>query len=525
MSASFQRTRRLTFSLLVLTLFSLCHQRAPAQQPAPAQPNPEPAPAQPNPDLERRVRDLEEIIRRMEAERNGNAQPAPAPVQPATPGTVEQGSNTASGPAPERPIYPLEREPATPEGAAAAGTDKKPLAGWDDGFFMRSADNKFYLRITGQIQADHRAYIDDIDYTDIDTFFLRRARFGIEANMFQYYEFRFLPDFGQGQAVIQDGYLNVHYVDDFQVEAGKFKQPFSYEQLIQDRFVPTLERSIFDQLVPARDVGLMIHGQKLLGDRLDYAVSVSNGEINGSGDTNDIKDFAGRIAVRPLNDERLWPVFRGLQLGISGTTGKEEEPVNPNTLKTPAGVRFFQFNSTVRADGLRNRYSPEVSYFYGPLGFAAQYFRQDQVLEPSFTGPTSRFLVDVPFKGWYVLATCLLTGEERTTYSQAITPKRNFDPFHPLYDWGAWEVVARVSRLRLGDDVFAPGPTRLADPTLYTLGVTEFTFGFNWYFNRYVRTQFNWEHAKFDSPVRLGPGPAGLLGHQDTLMTRFQIIF
>src|SRR5207248_8959874 len=105
---------------------------------------------------------------------------------------------------------------------------------------------------------------------DIDTFLVRRARLGIESTVLEHFEFRMLPDFGQGQTRIQDAYLNVHYVDAFQVEAGKFKQPFSYEQLIQDRFVPTLERSLIDQLVPARDEGLMIHGRKLLGDRLDY---------------------------------------------------------------------------------------------------------------------------------------------------------------------------------------------------------------------------------------------------------------
>jgi hypothetical protein len=37
--------------------------------------------------------------------------------------------------------------------------------------------------------------------------------------------------------------------------------------------------------------------------------------------------------------------------------------------------------------------------------------------------------------------------------------------------------------------------------------------------------QFNWEHAWFDDPVRLGPGPQGLLKHQDSLLTRFQVIF
>jgi len=414
------------------------------------------------------------------------------------------------------------------------------LAGWDEkeGFFLRSEDKKFSLRLTGQIQGDYRAFLDGRDYTDVDTFLVRRARLGIEANMFSYYEFRLLPDFSNaqapgapGQTRIQDAYLNIHYWDAFQVEIGKFKQPFSYEQLIQDRFVPTLERSIFDQLVPARDEGLMIHGQKLFNNRLDYAVSVSNGESNGDFDTDKRKDVNARLAIRPFSDAEAWPILHGLQFGVAGTAGVEVEPIAITTLRTPATVTWFQFNSGVRADGERTRWSPEVVYFWGPLGFAAQYFHQDQRLRPVFTGAGSQFLVDVPAEGFYILGTLLLTGEERTTYSQAISPLRPFDPSHPCLCNGAWELVGRVSRLRLGEEVFQRLPTgkttsiTLADSTRFTAGATEFTLGFNWYLNRWVRMQFNWEHAWFDDPVRLGPGPGGLLRHQDSLLTRLQVIF
>src|SRR5207237_3447919 len=185
---------------------------------------------------------------------------------------------------------------------------------------VQSEDENFILRLTGQLQADFRGYVDNRDTTDITTFLVRRARLGIEATMLKYYEFRLLPDFAptgaQGISRVQDAYMNVHSWDCFQIEAGKFKQPFSYEQLIQDRFVPTMERSLIDQLVPARDEGVMIHGQKLLEDKLDYAVAVSNGAINGDFDTNKQKDLAGRLAIRPLNFPGWWPVLRGLQLGI-----------------------------------------------------------------------------------------------------------------------------------------------------------------------------------------------------------------
>jgi len=516
------RFRPLIFSLflgtIVLFAGKLC-----AQTPVPPQSG----------DLDQRVHELEDTVRRLQAERSSLATVAP---------------QQASGSQQTNDSFSQTQVPSQGENASADAnflpdkekSDSGILAGWDDkrGFYLRSPDNRFTLRLTGQIQADYRAFLDGTDYTDIDSFLVRRARLGIEANMFTYYEFRLLPDFSNRQSptssastVIQDAYLNVHYWDAFQIEAGKFKQPFSYEQLIQDRFVPTMERSLIDQLVPQRDEGIMIHGQKLFGDRFDYGLSVSNGEINGDYDTNKLKDFNWRVAVRPFNDPDAWPVLHGLQIGMAGTTGVEQEPVNPSQLRTPATVLWFQFNPGVRADGLRNRWSPELVYFNGPLGFASQYYHEDQEFRPVFAGPGSQFRVDVPFDGFYFMATYLLTGEERTTYSAPVVPERPYELLHPFAGPGAWELVGRVSRLVMGDDVFQPfrvGPgttLRLANPTLWSPGATEMTLGFNWYLNAWVRMQFNWEHAWFDDPVRLGPGPQGLLKHQDSLLTRFQVIF
>jgi phosphate-selective porin OprO/OprP len=517
--------------------------------------------------LEKRIHDLEETVRHLQAQKEKPAaggpesgeqqKPANSSAIPAAHEQEKQNvAASATAPAGSSSATP----PGATEAALATGLQQKPeesgaeegrtvsleavglksvLAGWTEknGFFLRSEDDRFHLRITGQIQADYRAFLDGTDYTDIDTFLVRRARLGIEADMFKYYEFRLLPDFSNAQTPgnpaqerIQDAYLNVHYWNAFQVEAGKFKQPFSYEQLIQDRFVPTVERSLIDQLVPARDEGVMIHGYNLFYGRFDYQVAVSNGEINGDEDTNELKDLVARVVVRPFNQTDWWLV-KGLQLGMGVTTGHEQEPIMPNQLRTPATVLWFTFNSTVRADGLRNRWSPEVVYFNGPLGLAAQYFRQDQKMSPIFAGPGSQYDISVPFEGFYVLATYLLTGEERTTYSAPVVPNHPFDPCHPVMCAGAWELVARVSHLTVGDDVFVPLATgkktflTLADPTRSSLGATEMTLGFNWYLNAWVRVQFNWEHAWFEDPVRLGPGLSGYLKHQDSLLSRLQVIF
>jgi phosphate-selective porin OprO/OprP len=430
------------------------------------------------------------------------------------------------------------------------------LAGFDDGIFLRSADGKYNVRITGQLQSDYRAFLDGHDQVDVDSFLVRRARLGIEADMLKYYEFRLLPDFSnkQGatpstvnpllppttataQTVILDAYINVHYWDAFQIEAGKFKQPFSYEQLIQDRFVPTLERSLIDQVVPSRDPGVMVHGQKLLGNRLDYYLAVCNGGINTDYDTNDQKDFVWRVVVRPFNSDGFWPILRGLQIGMDGTTGLQREAQTPQVLRTPATIPWLAFNNGVLDDGVRNRWSPEVAYFYGPLGLAAQYFRMDEDMRSAPGGnPLIGVPVHVPFEGGYVLATLLLTGETRTTYSQPITPLHDFDPCSPWSCRGAWELVARYSRLDVSNIIFAPGVRNLATLTSATVltgnpggqsthAASELTLGFNWYLNKWVRMQFNYERSWYDTPIRLGVTRGGLLTHDDALLSRFQLIF
>lgn len=469
-------------------------------------------------DLERRVKELENIIQ-------GKTTTLPLL-------TAKPAADNASPPI-IRPMddNALPTPPTVQPAEEIAAPIKAPaqFAGWDDGFYLKSADRAYILRITGQLQADYRAYGDHNDTKDIDTFLVRRARLGIEATVFDYYEFRLLPDFGQGKAVIQDSYVNVHYVDWLQLEAGKFKEPVSYEQLIQDRFVPTLERSIIDQLVPARDIGLMVHGQKLFGDRFDYAVGIFNGGINGGSspstngdfDTNNGFDFAARVAFRPFNSDLFFEPLRMLQFGISGTFGNEKELFVPNTLRTPGNVPWLQFNPTVAAGGTRTRYTPEIAYFYGPLGFATQYLHEMQEMRPSLN---SKNVLAVPMDGYYFLATLLLTGETRTTYSAPIKPLRPYDPCHPFVSPGAWELVARLSHLGLESEIFNVGADQLANPKLYSNRATELTLGFNWYLNPWVRMQFNWEHSWFGDRVTLGP-PSVRMNAQDAFLTRFQVIF
>src|SRR5262249_51418978 len=154
------------------------------------------------------------------------------------------------------------------------------------------------------------------------------------------------------------------------------------------------------------------------------------------------------------------PVVHRLQFGVSGGWGLQEEVMNPSLLRTPAGVPWFRFFAntttsdtatpivvaTAQANGGPWRRARELSYFFRGLGFATQYYDEEQEIS-RVTSTTTQTVTGttvnpprtttvlgpgrmVPFQGFYVLATYLLTGEERTEYSQAIEPLR---PFHPCY--------------------------------------------------------------------------------------------
>ncbi|HEV8001053.1 MAG TPA: porin, partial [Planctomycetaceae bacterium] len=471
------------------------------------------APTQPLADstnLEQRVRELEAALRQIQSQSDSHgAVPVSATLQ--DPGQVGAfPSDNAVPPGPPPAYNPLGPEGTTNQLFPTKEISSGPFAGWrTNGLFIESADRDFSFKLTGQIQADYREFLRSKDRTDIDTFLIRRARFGLEATVFKYFDFRLLPDFGNGTTIEQDAYLNIHYWNEVQFEVGRFKQPISYEQLIQDRYVPTLERSIIDQLVPARDIGAMVHGEDLFNGKFDYAASISNGEINGNfTDSNNHKDVDGRVALRPFNDPDNWEALRYIGVGVSGGFGIEQEAMSPNILRTPDTVPYLVFNAAARADGLRTRLCPEFDYFWGPFGFLAEYYEQHQDIRASATGAGAHFLEDVPFRGYMFLSTLFLTGEKRTTYSQQIFPVHNFDPCHPISCPGAWELVGRFSSLDVGDIVYSPGAAALANPATTANVASEYTFGFNWYFNGYVRMQFNYEHDMFNRSVLLGTSVA-----------------
>src|SRR5262249_9043082 len=151
--------------------------------------------------------------------------------------------------------------------ALAAKLKETPVvtASGKDGFGFKSADNSFQLKVGGLIQADSRFYTegDRAVVGGSSTFLLRKVRPVFQGTVYKYFDFRLMPDFGNGQALVQDAYLDFTYLPVAKLRFGKFKPPVGLERLQLDAENLFIERALPTDLVPNRDVGVEVLGENL----------------------------------------------------------------------------------------------------------------------------------------------------------------------------------------------------------------------------------------------------------------------
>src|SRR5262249_26107145 len=104
-----------------------------------------------------------------------------------------------------------------------------------DGFSLSSADHANNINFNGVVQGDSRFFTSGNDKNVSSTFYLNKARLIFTGALAKYYIFNITPDFGQGNVVLQDAYLNMAHFEVAELRTGKYKSPFDLERLQIDR--------------------------------------------------------------------------------------------------------------------------------------------------------------------------------------------------------------------------------------------------------------------------------------------------
>lgn len=416
------------------------------------------------------------------------------------------------------PLHAQDQPPPSPAPAAEPSPSPTPtprapwVAGYRSGFTLQSETGDFVLKITGYLHADGRFALSDDASLVVNQFVGRRLRAIVQGTVARYFDFYLVPDFGNGTAVVQDGYIDVRFTPKLRFRAGKTKTPFGIERLQSAQSMLFVERALPNNLVPNRDVGLQVHGELMKGV-FAYQLAVLDGVPDGGstdGDTNDAKDLAGRLFVQPWRTKGNSPL-KGLGFGVAGTTGKASGALRGYS--SMSQVTVFSYASTVTASGDRKRWSPQATFFLGPVGLLAEYVQVRHDVQKVETGkPTTT--AELKNSAWNLTGSVLLTGEEASYGS--VKPKNFFVP--SAGKWGALQLVARLNRLDIDDVTFSGG---FADAARSVRQAQAWAVGLNWIWNSNVRYVLGYEQTRFKGGAAGGADRPTEKGVQ----TRLQLSF
>jgi len=347
-------------------------------------------------------------------------------------------------------------------------------AGFDNGFYIRSADGSFVFRPFGLIHTDLRLNESgtqiNTDDTQASTFLVRRLRLGFEGQLYNSIEYDLETNVGGGGAELIFAWMNFGHVPEAQVRVGQFKEPFSYEVLLPEKYLDFIERSIVATVVsPAEDVGVMVHN---IGSPVEGIIEYGLGIFNGHGtavktDPDKTFEYVGRLALYPFagSSNVVLKDFRIAGYALYEDNRPAGVDIRP---RTPLG---FEFLPRIPTQGKRMTLGGDIQFIVGPFSTNMEYISN---YEKTLTNQ------DALIQGWHADFTYVVTGENKV---RVMT--------------NGVEIAARIEQLKVdaGIPITLVGYTNVsANPVAVQKNdVTTMTIGFNKYLNFNLKFQVNYQ--------------------------------
>lgn len=383
---------------------------------------------------------------------------------------------------------------------AVAATTPAPVApniSFSKGLVISSIDNSYSTQIGTLMQFDVASYVDSGSIDNNAGSNMRRGRLYLQGTALKDWQYKFEMElFGTTGTEVTDAYLRYNGFAPFTsikplaVTAGHFKIPFSFEQLMADKDLSLMERSLPNALLKSRAPGVMVStsSEHWTAAAMGFGEQLYNNppsSTSGSGTTNSQQDEGGgasaRITWAPIIDDGEL-----LHFGLSAQYQKPSQRAGGETLSFSSRPESFMTNlRTVDTKSISGDVKnakllgAEFSSVFGPAALTGEYIRAQ--VERDLKGSAGG---DLTFAGWYAQASWMLSGEHRA-YDANKGIFKGLAPLHPIGTGGtgAWELTARYSVLDLNDLNISGGRERNT------------TLGLGWYANNFVRLSGNWVHV------------------------------
>ena len=399
-----------------------------------------------------------------------------------------------------------------------------------NGIGIQSADGRNSIQLMGRLHMDYRGYSGgsaDAENQLTDQLDIRRARLGARGQIDKDWKFEIQGTYGATSGSTNTGgmseagtILDIAFIDyaanpAAMLRFGKFKMPFSLEQLTSSNNIDFMERSFANQnegeYVPAKETGIMLHGSPR--DGTSYGLAFSRGRGNKNAEY-DGADFVGRGTLNVAKLMGRDDIVTHLGLGYSAGTVTGGTIYGSGRDESRGVNSFFAGTETVSAGSSRNRSDIEYAIAYGPYKVQGEFFG----IKYDNTSAGSRQI-----KTNYNEILWNITGESHA-YNNAngtfgwVKPNKKFSL--ESGGLGAWQAGIRLSEF---------DGSEFTVPTGRTDKATGITYGLNWIVNDNVRFMLNYVETKFDTPVLVTNNAAGGTGTSidkvKAIMLRSQIWF
>ena len=389
-----------------------------------------------------------------------------------------------------------------------------------NGIGIQSADGQTNIQFTGRVHMDYRNYTDTLGAAQTidplqDGLEVRRARLGVKGQFMKDWKYEVVGNYGMASNGMSSTSteIDVAYIDYaadpmLQIRMGKFKMPFSLEQLTSSNNNDFMERSLVGQsdseLIPGKETGLQIFGSPQSG--VSYAVAMSTGRGNKNQAYDNI-DWIGRATV---NFHKVFMASDAMitHLGLGYSQG-ETAGMTPASARTEirSSSAFFQSPSALTAGVERTRQGIEAAWAYEGLKIQAEKF------DFNYKGANR----EDDISGYYAQAVYNLTGEKHS-YSNSSGTFGWIKPNSPFSlakgGMGAWQIGVRMSEFNASDITVSSVKTNKA---------TGLTYGLTWFVNDNVRFMLNYGSTDFKGALVGSSGSR--ITKENAIMLRGQVSF
>lgn len=449
----------------------------------------------------------------------------------------------------------LERKLEIQQEEADAKVKETPVvfASKKEGFGIRSADGDYTIKFSGVVQAENRTLLDNnVNGLKSEGIIARYVRPTIEGTAGKLIGFKLTTDFNGANSVgdgatttpLIDAYVDVKPSPYAFVRIGKQQSQVGLERIQSIENLSFTERGLVSDIAPKRDIGVTLFGNAAK-KTINYSLGIMDGAADGqdiASVSNGVKEVQARFILSPFKND--YGLLQGLSFGVGGSYGHKNPTSNTASANptvgagttatsvanqsnavaayvTPGQNKFFTYNSNVFASGNEGRISPQATYYHNSFGVLAEYIRSNQQLSANSPGialaATTR---TVSNDAYNVQTSYVLTGEDAS-----YTGVKPANPFVVgSTGWGAFEVVARIGQLRVGNDAFrgfvgtganqtqAANSTALANPYTSAHQANNFAAGLNWYLTKNFKLATDYNETHFEG----GAVSAGRLADRAT---------